>query len=66
MDKKEIHYEIIASLEKLEEIYNHIDNAMALATSDSFLQDTLHVAQRNLSTSLMKLRVASDLTETVQ
>jgi len=65
MDKKEIHYEIIIALEKLEEIYNHIDNAMAMAVADSFLQDTLHVAQRNLGTTQMKLQVASDLTKTL-
>jgi uncharacterized coiled-coil DUF342 family protein len=65
MDKKEIHYEIITALEKLEEIYKHIDDAMAMAVADSFLQDTLHVAHRNLSTTRMKLQVASDLTETL-
>jgi|DEB0MinimDraft_6_1074348.scaffolds.fasta_scaffold487268_1 hypothetical protein len=65
MDKKEIHYEIITALEKLEEIYNHIDNAMSLAVSDSFLQDTLHVASRNLGTTRMKLQVAQDITETI-
>ena len=65
MDKKEIQYEIITALEKLEEIYNHIDNAMSLAVSDSFLQDTLHVASRNLGTTRMKLQVAQDIAETI-
>lgn len=63
---KELHYEVITALEKIEEVYQHIDNAMLLATKDSFLQDTLHVASRNLGTTRMKLQVASDITETIQ
>ena len=66
MDRKEAHYEIITALEKIEETYKSIDNAIALSTNDSFLQDTLHVASRNLSTARMKLQVASDITETIQ
>ena len=64
-NKKEIHQEIVYALEKLEEMYKSIDNAMAMAVADSFLQDTLHVASRNLATTKMKLEVASDLTETL-
>ena len=62
---KEIYYEVIAALEKLNEVYDHIDNAMNMSKVDSFLHDTLHVAQRNISTTNMKLEVAKDLTESL-
>ena len=62
---KEIYYEVTTALEKLNEVYDHIDNAMNMAKVDSFLQDTLHVAQRNLGTVHMKLEVARDVSETI-
>jgi hypothetical protein len=62
---KEIYYEVITALEKLNEVYDHIDNAMNMAKAGSFLQDTLHVAQRNIATTHIKLEVASDLTKTL-
>ena len=62
---KEIYYEVITALEKLNEVYDHIDNAMNMAVQDSFLHDTLHVAQRNIATTHMKLEVARDVTESL-
>jgi hypothetical protein len=62
---KEIYYEVTTALEKLNEVYDHIDNAMNMAKAGSFLQDTLHVAQRNLGTAHMKLEVARDVSESL-
>lgn len=63
---KEIHYEVINALEKLEQLYSHIDNAIQMSDANSFLHDTLVVASRNLGMTRMKLQVASDVTETIQ
>jgi len=62
---KEIHNEVTTALQKLNEVYDHIDNAMNMAKVGSFLHDTLHVAQRNIATTHMKLEVAKDLTESL-
>jgi len=64
-NQKEIHYEVITALSKINELYDHIDRAIDLATVNSFLYDTLHVAHRNLGTTHMKLQVANDLTESL-
>lgn len=60
---KELHYEVITALEKLEELYSHIDNAINLSDEKSFLHDTLVVASRNLGMTRMKLQVANDVTK---
>lgn len=62
---KELYYEITTALEKLEELYNHIDNAIELSDDKSFLHDTLVVASRNLGMTRMKLSVAGDITKTI-
>lgn len=62
---KELYYEIATALEKLEELYNHIDNAIQLSDDKSFLHDTLVVASRNLGMTRMKLSVAGDITKTI-
>lgn len=62
---KEIHYEVIAALEHLDEVYRCIDNAIALSVDTAYLQDILGVAERNLGISKMKLLVASDITESI-
>ena len=62
---KELYYEITTALEKLEELYNHIDNAIQLSDDKSFLHDTLVVASRNLGMTRMKLQVASDVVENI-
>ena len=62
---KEIHYKMSVAIDHLNELYRCIDNALALSTDSSYLQDILHVAQRNLGVTKMKLLVASDMTESV-
>lgn len=61
---KEIHYEVLAALEHLEQVYKYIDNAIALAVDTAYLQDVLSTASRNLGPSKLNLLVASDITET--
>lgn len=65
-NQKEIHYEIIAAIDHLEELYRCIDNATALASGSHYLQDILQVASRNLGQTKMKLLVASDMTEAIE
>lgn len=61
---KEIHYEVLAALEHLDQVYKCIDNAVALAVDTAYLQDVLSNASRDLGLSKLKLLVASDITET--
>lgn len=63
---KEIHFEVLAAIEHLEELYRCIDNATALAAGSHYLQDILQVASRNLGQTKMKLLVASDMTESAE
>ena len=58
---KEIYYETLSMLDKIEEIYKSIETCMALSTGTSYIQDVLGVAQRNLSTAKLKIQVANDI-----
>lgn len=62
-NKKEIAYHVLAALENLNMVFDHINEAIALCNDNSYLCDTLNVAVRNLYMSRMKLEVAGDLTE---
>lgn len=63
MDNKTINEQVNHALDCLQELDDHIDNALALTTPGSFLHDTLLVVQRNSGLMEMKLKVANDITE---